>query len=217
VRHNWPVDLVRNAVRHLAIHSVALFLIFSACLTATAYGQGTDGAAATIPVAVVVPVSPVAATTEAQSYERPASWRSLFPNIGSDPKRIWLSPSKLNRRRFLIPTLAILGTAAVLVAADPHEAPWFLTTSQLDGFTRASSGSNTEYGTLAVPVSLYLMGAVLKDSKMRKTALPAGEAVGDFEILGTILKDTTQRTRPIAIGTGRDYSFPSGHTGAPSL
>ncbi|MGA2716124.1 MAG: phosphatase PAP2 family protein [Bryobacteraceae bacterium] len=62
---------------------------------------------------------------------------------------------------------------------------------------------------------------------MRNTALLAAEAVGDSEILATVLKDATKRIRPAAIGTGQNYSdtwfdssgsflrghgsFPSGH------
>ena len=63
---------------------------------------------------------------------------------------------------------------------------------------------------------------------MQRTALLAGEAVADAEILTTILKDATKRVRPAGIPAGGNFSdswfessgsrlrgngsFPSGHT-----
>jgi membrane-associated phospholipid phosphatase len=68
----------------------------------------------------------------------------------------------------------------------------------------------------------------LKDPKMRGTALLAGEAVGDVEILATALKDATKRVRPAAVPANGNFSdtwfesngsflrgngsMPSGHT-----
>jgi membrane-associated phospholipid phosphatase len=78
------------------------------------------------------------------------------------------------------------------------------------------------------PASLYVIGLVRKDSKMEQTALFAGEAVADAEILTTVLKDATKRVRPAAFpAQGNLYdswfessgsllrgngSFPSGHS-----
>jgi len=68
---------------------------------------------------------------------------------------------------------------------------------------------------------------IRKDSKMQRTALLAGEAVGDVEILTTVLKDATKRLRPAGIPPHGNFSdswfeggsflrgngsFPSGHT-----
>ena len=63
---------------------------------------------------------------------------------------------------------------------------------------------------------------------MRGTALLAGEAVGDVEILATALKDATKRVRPAAVPANGNFSdtwfddnsrllrsngsFPSGHS-----
>ena len=63
---------------------------------------------------------------------------------------------------------------------------------------------------------------------MQHTALLAGEAVADAEILTTVLKDATKRARPVSIPAHGNYwdswydnkgsvlrgngSFPSGHT-----
>jgi hypothetical protein len=60
--------------------------------------------------------------------------------------------------------------------------------------------------TIAAPVSLYAIGLIRKDSKMQRTALFAGEAVADAEILTTVLKDATKRVRPAGISGGGNYS-----------
>jgi membrane-associated phospholipid phosphatase len=160
--------------------------------------------------------------------DRPVSWKELLPNIANDQKQIWLFPLRLGRPRVLIPTAAVLGVTAGLVALDPHDAPYFHRTSSFHGFNRVFSGSNSTYGIIAAPVSFYLIGLVRKDSKMQKTALLAGEAIANAEIVTTVFKDVDRRVRPAAIGAGGNYSdtwgdskgsflrgrgsFPSGHT-----
>lgn len=164
----------------------------------------------------------------AQDFDRPVSWKSMLPNIGSDQKKVWLFPAKLTQRKYLIPALAFLGVTAALVALDPHDAPPFRNTTAFNGFDNVFTGNVTAYGTLAVPVVLYVTSFAIKDLKMRNTALLTAEAVGDSEILVTVLKDATKRIRPAAIGAGQSYSdtwfespgsflrgngsFPSGHT-----
>lgn len=162
------------------------------------------------------------------TFDRPVSLKLLVPNILSDQQRIWLFPARLAKRRTLIPTVAVLGTAAALVALDSRDAPYFRRTSSFSGFNSVFTGNATAIGTLLAPVSLYGAGLVLKDSKMRGTALLAGEAVADSEILATVLKDATKRARPAAIPANGNFSdtwydskgsflrggggFPSGHT-----
>jgi membrane-associated phospholipid phosphatase len=169
------------------------------------------------------PESPPAAAPE-----RPVSWKELLPNIASDEKRIWLFPLQLGKPDVLIPTAAVLGATAGLVALDPYDTPYFHHTTAFSGFNKVFSGSHSSYGIIAAPVSLYLIGLMRKDSKMQKTALLAGEAVANAEILTTVFKDVDRRERPAAIGTGGNYSdtwfdskgswlrgegsFPSGHT-----
>jgi membrane-associated phospholipid phosphatase len=162
------------------------------------------------------------------AFDRPVSWKLLVPNIVSDQERIWLFPTRLTKKRTLIPTLAILGTTAALIALDPHDAPYFRRTSSFSGFNSVFSGNATAIGTLLTPVSFYGAGLFLKDPKMRGTALLAGEAVGDVEILATALKDATKRVRPAAVPANGNFSdtwfeskgsflrgngsLPSGHT-----
>jgi membrane-associated phospholipid phosphatase len=74
---------------------------------------------------------------------------------------------------------------------------------------------------------MYATSFALRDTKMRNTALLAAEAVGGSEILATVLKEATNRTRPSGVTVGGNYSdtffdrgkllsnqggFPSGHT-----
>jgi len=159
---------------------------------------------------------------------RPVSWKTMLSNIASDQERIWLFPLKLGGEDHWIPAASVVGATAGLVALDPYDAPYFRHTSSFSGFNKIFSGNVTAYGTLAAPVSLYLGGLLRKDSKMQKTALLAGEAVADSEILATFLKDATERVRPAAIGANESYSdtwfeskgsllrgkgsMPSGHT-----
>jgi membrane-associated phospholipid phosphatase len=160
--------------------------------------------------------------------DRPVSWRLLVPNILSDQERMWSFPARVVQGQSWIPTVAILGATAGLVALDPTEASYFRHTSSYHGFNNIFTGNATVIGTIVAPVSLYAIGLFRKDSKMQRTALLAGEAVADAEILTTVLKDATKRVRPAAFpAQGNLYdswfessgsfirgngSFPSGHS-----
>jgi membrane-associated phospholipid phosphatase len=159
---------------------------------------------------------------------RPVSWKLLVPNILSDQERIWTFPARLVQGQNWVPTFAVLGTTAGLVALDPTEASYFRRTSAFSGFNNTFTGNATVVGTILAPVTLYAAGLVRNDSKMKRSALFAGEAVADAEILTTFLKDATKRVRPAGIPPGGNYSdtwfdskgslirgngsFPSGHT-----
>ncbi len=156
------------------------------------------------------------------------SWKPLLPDLIHDQKRIWSFPARLVQEHNWIPTAAVLGTTAGLVALDPTEAAYFRRTPTFHGFNHIFTGNATLIGIIATPVSLYAVGSIRKDSKMQRTALLAGEAVADAEIVTTVLKDATRRVRPAGIPPGGNYSdswfessgsllrgsgsFPSGHT-----
>jgi membrane-associated phospholipid phosphatase len=160
--------------------------------------------------------------------ERPVSWKLLLPNLLQDQERIWSFPGRLVRGHDWIGTAAVLGTTAGLVGLDPAEAAYFHRTSAFHGFNNVFTGNATEIGTIVAPLSLYGIGLIRGDSKMKRTALLAGEAVADVEILTTVLKDATKRVRPIAVPDKGNFSdtwfdssgsflrgkgsFPSGHT-----
>ena len=127
---------------------------------------------------------------------RPVSWRLVLPNLINDQERIWSFPARLVQGQSWIPTAAVLGTTAGLAALDPTEAGYFRRTPTFHGFNNIFTGNATVIGTIAAPVSLYGIGLIRRDSKMQRTALLAGEAVADAEILTTVLKDATKRVRP---------------------
>jgi len=172
--------------------------------------------------------TPAVTPPPAAAYDRPVSWKQLIPNILSDQRQIWLFPVKVAEGQSLIPTSAVLATTAGLVALDPTDAPYFRRTSTFKPFNNVFSGNATAIGTVIAPASLYVLGLARKDGKMQRTALLAGEAVADAEVVTTFLKDATKRVRPAAIPPSGNYAdtwfeskgpllrgsggFPSGHT-----
>jgi membrane-associated phospholipid phosphatase len=167
-------------------------------------------------------------STPTPPLDRPVSWKRMVPNLLQDQQRIWSSPVRLAHGHWWIPAAAVLGTTAALLALDPSEAAYFRRTRTFHGFNNIFTGNATSVGTFAAPVSLYATGLIRRDSKMQRTALLAGEAAGDAEIVTTVIKDATRRLRPAGIPAGGNYSdswfksggslirgsgsFPSGHT-----
>jgi membrane-associated phospholipid phosphatase len=139
-------------------------------------------------------------------YQRPISLGKLVPNIVDDQGKIWLFPTRLKRKRNWIPVVAILGTTAALIAADSRDAGYFRSTSTFSGFNKTFSGNATAIGTVVAPVSLYAAGLFSKDAKMQGTAMLAGEAVADAEILSFVLKDSFNRARPSSLQPGANFS-----------
>jgi membrane-associated phospholipid phosphatase len=149
----------------------------------------------------------------------------------ADQRQIWTFPARLLHGQNWTPTTAVLGTTAALVLLDPSEAGYFRRTPTFHGFNNIFTGNATAIGMGAVPASLYAIGRIRRDSKMQHTALLAGEAMADGEILTTLLKNATRRVRPSGFpasgnlydswfdskGSPSSYirgngSFPSGHT-----
>ena len=179
-------------------------------------------------VALCCIAAPLRMTAQTPAVDRPVSWKLILPNTLDDQKHIWSFPAKLAHGHDWIATATILGAAAGLVALDPTEGRYFRRTSAFQGFNNVFTSNATVVGTIVAPVSLYGVGFLRKDSKMQHTALLAGEAVANAEILTTVLKDVTRRARPASIPPGGNYSdtwfesggsalrgngsFPSGHT-----
>jgi membrane-associated phospholipid phosphatase len=169
-----------------------------------------------------------AATSKGSSdYDRPVSWKQMVPNILSDQKAIWIFPTKLGERKNWVPTFTVGGTVAGLFTFDPTEGRYFHETSAFGSFNTVFRSNATALATVIAPVSLYAVGLLHKDRKMQHTALLAGEAVADAEIVTTVLKDIDGRARPSTFARGGNYwdswfehrglplrgagSFPSGH------
>jgi membrane-associated phospholipid phosphatase len=174
------------------------------------------------------PPHPPPATQAPAANDRSVSLRELIPNLVDDQKRIWTFPARLTHDHYWIPALAVVAVTAGLVAADPWTTKPFATTNAFHGFNSVFSGSATSAATAIMPVSLYAVGLLKKNSYAVNTALLAGEAVADSEIIATAIKTGTRRERPqyfpttgnladswfegpggVGVGHG---GFPSGHS-----
>ena len=100
--------------------------------------------------------------------------------------------------------------------------------TSFDRFNAVFSGRNTSNAATVIPASLLIVGVVRGDAYARNTALLAGEAVVDAEMVTSVMKNISHRLRPAAVPTnqlgtstwfrdkgvtlGGAGSFPSGHT-----
>ena len=168
------------------------------------------------------------ANAQIADEDRDVSWKKLLPNILNDQRRIWTYPVRLAEGHDLLPT-AVFGavTAGLVFGADAPAAHYFRNTSTFHGFNQVFTSTATSLGTLIVPVSFYAVGLIRKDTKAQNTALLAGEAVADAEIVTEILKPAVARVRPSALAPNANFrdtwaeggsrfsadhnSFPSGH------
>jgi hypothetical protein len=74
-------------------------------------------------------------------------------------------------------------------------------------FNHIFSSNATSYAAFAaVPAAIYATGFFRKDSKMKNTALLAGEAVADVEIVTETFKTASNRLRPSAVPPRGNYS-----------
>ena len=160
--------------------------------------------------------------------QREVSWRQLPKNFLSDQKDLWLFPAKLAQGHHWLPTIAVIGATAGLIAADPHDVGYFRRTSSFHGFNRGFSGKITAVEIGIVPASFYILGLVRKDSYSQQTALFAGEAVADSMVPYIVINTVTRRLRPSDISPQGPFtdtffnshngifskSFPSGHATA---
>jgi membrane-associated phospholipid phosphatase len=160
--------------------------------------------------------------------DRSVSLREIIPNIIDDQKEIWTFPARVTHHHYWIPTVIVLAATAGLIAADPWTDKPFTTSTAFHGFNSVFNSAATSAGIAAMPVSLYAIGLLRKDSYAANTALLAGEAVADSEIVATALKTATRRLRPEYVppdgnlgdsffegpgGVGPGHGgFPSGHT-----
>src|SRR5580704_6066450 len=198
-------------------------LVFCLAICALAHSQS---------VSVELPDAPIP-TADAQRAASAAvedtdiSWRKLPRRILTDQKDIWLFPTQLARGHYWIPTLAVVGGTAALIATDPKTAPYFRKHGgNLDDLNDTVDATITSAGTAAIPLSLLAAGSLRHDSYQVNTSLLAGEAYADSAIVDLALKLITARNRPNAIPPSGPFSdtffnhggsrlsagsFPSGH------
>jgi hypothetical protein len=177
-----------------------------------------------------LPDSPSASRSAVQDTESNRSdptWKTLPGDFLHDQKAIWTFPVSLAKGHHWLPTLAIAGTTAGLIAADPHAMPYFRTHAKgLDDVNDVFDPLITTGEVIAVPASLLVAGYVRHDSYQVSTALLAGEAYADSAVVDLAMKAVTRRERPSDVPPGSNFndtffaggkspfkgsSFPSGH------
>jgi hypothetical protein len=199
--------------------SVAFIILFSIIIPSSGVGQTAPSD---------LPPEAPSSSRSVPAFDRPVSWKLMLPNILSDQKHIWTFPARLAHGHDWLPTVVVLGTTGGLFALDPIEGNYFRRSSSYHEFNTIFSSSHTSIGLIVAPASFYAVGLLRKDEKAQHTALLAGEAVADAEILATVLKDATKRVRPSAFSPrGNLYDswfeskgsplrsnggFPSGHS-----
>lgn len=160
--------------------------------------------------------------------DRSVSLREIIPNVVDDQKRIWSFPAHLTHDHNWVPTLVVVALTAGLVAADSRVDKPFVTTNAFHGFNSVFNSTATSATIAIVPVSMYAVGLWKKNSYAANTALLAGEAVADSEVIATAFKTATRRERPEYFSTTGNFAdswfegpggvglghggFPSGHT-----
>jgi membrane-associated phospholipid phosphatase len=160
--------------------------------------------------------------------DREVSWRSLPKDFLHDQKQIWLFPAQLAKGKHWLPTLAIAGGTAALIATDNKTAPYFRNhQGQWDDYNDVFNAYITAGETVAVPVSLLIAGYVRHDGYQANTAILCGEAYADSAIVDLAMKAVTLRKRPIDVPVNGSFddtffsggkspfhgsSFPSGHS-----
>ena len=159
---------------------------------------------------------------------REITWRTVSKDFFRDQKAIfWTFPSQLGKGQHLIPTLAIVGTTAGLIAADAHAMPYFRTHARnIDDVNDVFDSSITSAEVILLPASLMVTGYVRHDSYQVGSALLAGEAYADSAVVDLAIKAVTRRKRPSDVAPGAPFtntffsggespfkgsSFPSGH------
>ena len=158
---------------------------------------------------VSAPLKAQSDTQDIVQPEKPALHTGLTSftlDFLNDQKAIWTSPRHVtgNDVKWLAPTGAALGTLFVFDhrISDAVKA---------DTSLRSPSNTVSEIGNIApfaVPGTMLFMGAVTHDSHAVEAGRLAAEAELDSEVVMTVLKLATARTRP---NMSNNQSFPSGH------
>src|SRR5882672_3162841 len=115
--------------------------------------------------------------------DREVSWRTLPRNFLQDQKEIWLFPTQLAKGRHWLPTVGVVGATAILIAADPHDTPYFIRTVSFAVFIYVFSRRITGAVIALVPVAFLVAVHFRKDSYAEKTALLAGEAYANGAVM----------------------------------
>ena len=112
--HRVSLTVGRSTVRTLSV--LALWLMW--CAVAK-----SQNISASLPDAPI-PTADAQRASTAAIDDIDISWKKLPRRILTDQKNIWLFPTQVARGRYWLPTLAVVGGTAALIATDPKTAPW---------------------------------------------------------------------------------------------
>ena len=149
-------------------------------------------------------------------------FRDVAADLACQQLRIWTFPKQLRRRNVLVPTLAVAGITAGLVLSDHSVASSFRGTSAFTSFNNVFASNRTKNGIIAAPIAFYGFALLRRDRYAQQTAIEAGEALVQAELISKALKAITQRPGPGGFtptsynrGTwfsGQSGAFPSSHS-----
>ena len=162
-------------------------------------------------------------TSRAEPESISASWQRIAPDLACQQLRIWTFPFRAATHPELLPgTLGVAGATSGLILADPATAHYFRQTNTFGPFNRVMDGTATKCAIMAVPISFYAASLLRRDSYGQQTAILAGEALVNAELVVKAGKLMTRRRGPGTIPANGDFhdtwfktsdgSFPSGHT-----
>jgi membrane-associated phospholipid phosphatase len=149
-------------------------------------------------------------------------FRDVAADMACQQLRIWTFPKQLRHRNVLLPTLAVAGITAGLIASDHSVANSFRGTSNFGQFNNVFTSNHTKVGIVAAPLAFYGFGLLRKDRYAQQTAIEAGEALIEAELVAKALKSITQRPGPGGFAptaynrgtwfSGQSGAFPSSHS-----
>jgi membrane-associated phospholipid phosphatase len=218
-RARSSLPFIRDAMNRLARCSLLAALLLP--LPIFAAGQNAPNPSQDISRPAQMSAAPGPGTGHRLSY------KTLPASIVSDQKPIWTFPVRAAVGHHWKPAVGVTLATAGLVFLDSRDAPYFRRTQSFHGLNNAASGRNTSIGMAAVPLATLMAGWLHHDSYAQQTALEAGEAVADSQLVALGMKMASRRLRPGDISPngdfgrtwyksntnlGYDSSFPSGHT-----
>jgi len=148
----------------------------------------------------------------------PSLEKQFLRNILHDQVGIWTSPLRVSGDDAKL--LAPMGLAtAALIATDRRTANEL---GEHGGNLRRVkislqlSRPGGAYGSAGIAGTFYLLGIMKHDSRARETGILGGEALIDAAMVSSVLKQASQRPRPLVPDPNDDFfdgghSFPSGH------
>lgn len=148
-------------------------------------------------------------------------FRDVATDVACQQFRIWTFPKQLRHRNVLLPSLAVAGITAGLVLSDHSVADSFRGTNTFSQFNNVFTSNHTKNAILATPFAFYGLSLIRRDRYAQQTAIEAGEALLQAELVAAALKAITQRPGPGGFAptaynhgtwfSGQSGAFPSSH------